>query len=451
MTTPIIAIVGRPNVGKSSLFNRLAGRRLAIVEDLPGTTRDRVYCSIRWNDQTFTLIDTGGLELAPDSDISENIKAQVEIAVEEADAIMMLVDVKDGITIPDEDIAETLRRSQKPVVLAVNKCDNRERENQAMEFYQMPIENPVFISAHHNIGIFDLMERVTGILPESTTIPEDNDILKIAILGRPNAGKSMLLNTMLGQKRVIVSDVPGTTRDSIDTIVERDGMRALLIDTAGIRRRGKIDRGIEKYSVMRALRAIDRADVCLLMLDASEMVTAQDAHIAGYIREAYKGILIMINKWDLADDLALTKRECDMKVKKSLKFLHYASVQYVSAKTGFGVEKILPATSAIHQARIKWTEHSEVRQAVKRAFESHPPMTKRFFEIRDAIQIDILPPTFVFSVTNPTLVHFSYRRYLENSLRDRFDLWGTPLKLVFAKRLPKKQKTGTELEKLNDS
>lgn len=449
MTTPIIAIVGRPNVGKSSLFNRLAGRRLAIVEDLPGTTRDRVYCAISWEGKTYTLIDTGGLELAPDSDISENIKAQVEIAVEEADAIIMLVDVKDGITIPDEEIAETLRRSAKPVVLAVNKCDNRERRDQAAEFYQIPIEDPIFISAHHNIGIFELMERVTASLPESIAVPDESDILKIAILGRPNAGKSMLLNTMLGQKRVIVSDVPGTTRDSIDTIVERDGMSALLIDTAGIRRRGRIDRGIEKYSVMRALRAIDRSDVCLLMLDASEMVTAQDAHIAGYIRDAYKGILIIINKWDLAEELTLTKRECDIKVKKGLKFLHYASEVYISAKTGFGVDKILPAAAAIHQARTRWIEHAEVKHAMKQAFESHPPMTKRFFEIRDVIQTDILPPTFVFAVNNPTLVHFSYRRYLENSLRDRFDLWGTPLKLVFAKRLPKKQKAVVEAEKID--
>ncbi len=451
MTTPIIAIVGRPNVGKSSLFNRLARERLAIVEDLPGTTRDRVYSSINWNDQIFTLIDTGGLELAPESDISANIKAQVEIAIEEADAIVMMVDVKDGITIPDQEIAETLRRSKKPVVLAVNKCDNQERAEQAFEFYQMPIADPVIISTQHNTGIAELMDRVTAILPESPVSPEDADILKIAILGRPNAGKSMLLNTMLGQKRVIVSDIPGTTRDSIDTIVERDGMRALLIDTAGIRRRGRVDRGIEKYSVMRAMRAIDRADVCLLMLDTSEMVTAQDAHIAGYIREAYKGILLVVNKWDLADELAMTKRDCSLEIKKNLKFLHYASMLFISAKTGFGVEKILPAAEKIHQARTKRIEHAEVREAVRRAFESHPPMTKRFFEIRDVIQSDILPPTFVFAVSNPALVHFSYRRYLENSLRDTFGLWGTPLKLIFTKRLPKKQKPGTTFGEINDS
>ena len=435
MTKPIIAIVGRPNVGKSSLFNRLAGKRLAIVEDLPGTTRDRVYCDITWNDQTFTLIDTGGLELVPDSDISENIKAQVEVAIQEADTIIMLVDVKDGITIPDQEIGETLRRSRKPVVLAVNKCDNEERTEQAFEFHQMPLEEPFAISAHHGIGVGELMDRVTGSLPESPPDFEEPDILKIAILGRPNAGKSMLLNTLLGQKRVIVSDVPGTTRDSIDTVVERDGIRALLIDTAGIRRRGRVDRGIEKYSVMRALRAIDRADVCLLMLDTSEMVTAQDAHIAGYIRDAYKGILLVVNKWDLASELALTRKDGVLEVKKGLKFLHYASMLFISAKTGASVEKVLPAAEKIHRARITQIEHNELKEAVRRAFESHPPMTKRFFEIRDVIQAGILPPTFVFAVSNPSLVHFSYRRYLENSLRDTFNLWGTPLKLVFKRQL----------------
>jgi GTP-binding protein len=404
MTKPIIAIVGRPNVGKSSLFNRLAGRRLAIVEDLPGTTRDRVYCDITWDRQTFTLIDTGGLELAPESDIGENIKAQVEVAIQEADAIIMLVDVKDGITIPDQEIGETLRRSRKPVVLAVNKCDNEERTQQAFEFHQMPLDEPVAISAHHGTGIGELMDRVTESLPESPPDYDEPDMLKIAILGRPNVGKSMLLNTILGQKRVIVSDIPGTTRDSIDTVVERDGIRALLIDTAGIRRRGRINRGIEKYSVLRALRAIDRADICLLMLDTSEMVTSQDAHIAGYIRDAYKGILLVINKWDLADELAL-------------------------------MQQVLPAAEEIHRARTTQIDHKELKEAVARAFESHPPTAKRFFEIRDVIQADTLPPTFVFAVSNPLLVHFSYRRYMENSLRDTFNLWGIPLKLVFKKRL----------------
>ncbi|MBM3132738.1 MAG: ribosome biogenesis GTPase Der, partial [Chloroflexi bacterium] len=422
--------------GKSSLFNRLAGERLAIVEDEPGTTRDRVYADIVWNDKAYTVIDTGGLELAPSSSISENIKVQVEIAIEEADVIIMLVDAKDGLTIPDREVAESLRRSNKPVVLAVNKCDNEERRAQAVDFYSLPLGEPVLVSAYHGLGISELMEKVTAALPESPPAPEELNILKVAILGRPNVGKSMLLNTLLGYERVIVSDVPGTTRDSIDTIVERDGIRALLIDTAGIRRRGSIGRGIEKYSVMRALRAIDRADVALLVLDATEMVTSQDAHVAGYIRDAYKGILVVVNKWDLAEEHGLRKRDIVLEVQKELKFLHYASMVFISAKTGEGVDKILPAVQAIQEARTKRIEYRDLKEAVIRAIESHPPMTKKPFYLRGMKQVEgAVPPTFVFAVNNPAWIHFSYRRYLENSLRDTFGFTGTPLKLIFQKRL----------------
>ncbi|MCL0050316.1 ribosome biogenesis GTPase Der [Dehalococcoidia bacterium] len=435
MTRSIIAIVGRPNVGKSTLFNRLAGERRAITEDIPGTTRDRAYATITWLGQDYTLVDTGGLEIRPDSPIGEKVKEQVEIAIEEADAIIMVVDVKDGVTIPDKEIAEMLRRSNKPVVLAVNKCDNDERTRQAFEFHEMPLDQPITISAYHGTGIEMLMERVTAGLTPSSTPPSEPDIMRIAILGHPNVGKSMLLNALVGQERSIVSELPGTTRDSIDTIVERDGRRALLIDTAGIRRRGRVDRGIEKYSVMRALRSIDRADVCLLVLDASDMLTAQDAHIAGYIRDAYKGILLVVNKWDLADELGLTKKDRVLEVERNLKFLHYAPMLFVSAKTGFGVSQILPAAAEINQARTKRLDPAELRDMVKRAIERHPPMTKRYFHLRDVIQPDVVPPTFVFAVNNPALVHFSYQRYLENSLRDAFGFTGTPLRLVFKKRL----------------
>jgi GTP-binding protein len=406
-----------------------------ITEDTPGTTRDRVYANITWLDQDFTLVDTGGLELNPDSPISQKVKEQVEIAIEEADAIIMLVDVKDGVTIPDKEIAESLRRSNKPVVLAVNKCDNDERTRQALEFHEMPLGQPTAISAYHATGIETLMERVTASIPPTLTSLPELDIMSIAIVGHPNVGKSMLLNTLLGQERSIVSEMPGTTRDSIDTIVERDGRRALLIDTAGIRRRGRIGRGIETYSVMQALRSIDRADVCLLVLDASDMLTAQDAHIAGYIRDAYKGILLVINKWDLADEVGLTKKGHVLEVKKNLKFLHYAPILFVSAKTGFGVSQILPAAEEIWQARSRRIEQPELRNMVKRAIEQHPPMTKRHFHLHDVIQPEVLPPTFVFAVNNPALVHFSYRRYLENSLRNAFGFTGMPLRLVFKKWL----------------
>lgn len=435
MTKPIIAIVGRPNVGKSTLFNRLAGQRLTIVEDLPGTTRDRVYADIKWKNQDFTVVDTGGLEPNPSSAISEKVRGQVEIAIEEADAIIMLADVKDGITIPDMEIAETLRRSKKPTVLAVNKCDNDERIKQAFEFHEMPLDEPIVISAYHGIGISDLMDRVTATIPPSLPSEFESTIMKVAILGRPNVGKSMLLNTLLGQERMIVSEVPGTTRDSIDTVVERDGRRALLIDTAGIRRRGRIDRGIEKYSVMRALRAIDRADVCLLVLDASEMVKAQDAHIAGFIRDAFKGILLVVNKWDLADELALRKEDCVLEIEKNLRFLHYAPMVFTSAKSGFGISQVLPMVEEIASARNKRIESDELKKAIVHAIESHPPMTKRHFHLRDVVQPEIIPPTFVFAVNNPALVHFSYRRYLENSLRDTFGFMGTPLRLIFKKKL----------------
>lgn len=435
MTKSIIAIVGRPNVGKSTLFNRLAGERRAITEDTPGTTRDRVYANITWLDHDFTLVDTGGLELSPDTHISQKVKAQVEIAIEEADAIIMLVDVKDGVTIPDKEIAETLRRSNKPVVLAVNKCDNDERTQRLFEFYEIPLGQPTAISAYHDTGIDDLMDRITAGLASSPSFSPDPDIMSIAILGHPNVGKSMLLNTLLGQERSIVSEIPGTTRDSIDTIVERDGRRALLIDTAGIRRRGRIGRGVEKYSVIRTLRSIDRADICLLVLDASDMLTAQDAHIAGYIRDAYKGILLVVNKWDLADDLSLTTKDRVLEVERNLKFLHYAPMLFVSAKTGFGVSRILPSADEINQARSKRLDPAELRDMVKSAMERHPPMTKRHFHLRDVIQPDVLPPTFVFAVNNPALVHFSYRRYLENSIRDAFGFTGTPLRLIFKKKL----------------
>ncbi|MFA4837821.1 MAG: ribosome biogenesis GTPase Der [Dehalococcoidia bacterium] len=435
MTKPIIAIVGRPNVGKSTLFNRLAGRRLAIVEDLPGTTRDRLYADITWRDQEYRLVDTGGLELNPDSDMSEKVRGQVKIAIEEADAIIMLVDVKDGVTIPDKEVGEMLRRSQKPVVLAVNKCDNEERMRQAFEFHEMPFDQPMSISAYHGIGVDEVMERVTAKIPPFVPSPFEADTIKMAILGRPNVGKSMLLNALLGQDRMIVSDVPGTTRDSVDTIVERDGRRALMIDTAGIRRRGRIDRGIETYSVMRALRSIERSDVCLLVLDATDMLKEQDAHIAGYVKEAYKGILIVVNKWDLAGGRALTKKGCLLEIEKNLKFMPYAPIVFISAKTGAGIEQILPKAEEISLARTKRIDPDELKEAIAKAVESHPPMTKKNFYFRRVIQPEVVPPTFVFAVSNPTFIHFSYRRYIENSLRDAFGFPGTPLRLVFKKKI----------------
>ncbi len=328
-----------------------------------------------------------------------------------------------------------LRRSQKPVVMAVNKCDNEERIKQAFEFHELPFEDPVTISAYHGIGIGDLMDRITDVAPSLPSPPVEAGMTQIAILGRPNVGKSMLLNALLGQERMIVSDVPGTTRDSVDTVVERGGRKALLIDTAGIRRRGRIERGIETYSVMRALRAIERAEVCLLVLDATDMVKEQDAHVAGYIKDAFKGILIVVNKWDLAGEKALTKKGCLLQIEHDLRFLPYAPKLFVSAKTGLGIDQILPKAEEVALARTKRVDPEELKEAVARAVESHPPLTKKNFYFRKVIQAETVPPTFVFAVSNPAFVHFSYRRYLENSLRDAFGFPGTPLRLVFKKKI----------------
>lgn len=435
MTKPIIAIVGRPNVGKSTLFNRLVGQRISIVEDLPGTTRDRLYGTMIWKDRDFLLVDTGGWEFGPDSEMGRKVRSQVETAVGEADAVIMLADVKDGVTVPDREVAEMLRRSQKPVVLAVNKCDNEERIKQAFEFHELPLEELVTISAYHGIGIGDLMDRITDIVPSLPSPPVETGMTQIAILGRPNVGKSMLLNALLGQERMIVSDVPGTTRDSVDTVVERGGRKALLIDTAGIRRRGRIERGIETYSVMRALRAIERAEVCLLVLDASDMVKDQDAHVAGYIKDAFKGILIVVNKWDLAGEKGITKKGSTLQIEHDLRFLPYAPILFVSAKTGLGIDQILPKAEEVALARTKRVDPEELKEVIARAVESHPPLTKKNFYFRKVLQAETVPPTFVFAVSNPAFVHFTYRRYLENSLRDAFGFPGVPLRLVFKKKI----------------
>ncbi|MFH1485754.1 MAG: ribosome biogenesis GTPase Der, partial [Chloroflexota bacterium] len=329
----VVAIVGRPNVGKSTLFNRLVGRRQAIVEDIPGTTRDRVYADVRWGDQSLVLIDTGGMEPNPGSDIARRVRAQVQLAVEEAEVIIFMVDVRDGATVTDLDIAEALRRSGKPVVLAVNKADNERRHADVAQFYELAMGDPIPVSAYHGTGIGDLMSAV--VLPMSPMPPrEEEALLRTAIVGRPNVGKSMLLNAILGEDRVIVSETPGTTRDTIDTTFEYSGESMVLVDTAGIRRRGRIEGGVEQYSVLRAMQAVSRADVALLVLDAGELVTAQDTHIAGYIVQACKGVVVVVNKWDLVRDLGLDAGKCAEEIRYKLKFISYAPIVYVSALLG---------------------------------------------------------------------------------------------------------------------
>ena len=436
MSKPIVAIVGRPNVGKSTLFNRLAGERIAVVEDLPGTTRDRVYADITWGERELTLIDTGGFEPRPDSDLRQKVKHQAEVAIEEADVILFMVDVLDGVTIPDQETAEALRRSRKPIILAVNKADNDQRRQQAFQFHELGIGEPIAISAHHGIGVSDLMDEVCARLPPPEPAMEEPEMLKIAIVGRPNVGKSMLLNAILGQERAIVSEIPGTTRDATDTVFNYRGESILFIDTAGIRRRGKIEVGIERYSVMRSLNAISRSDVALLVIESAEIMNEQDMHIAGYIHEALKGIVVVVNKWDLARELGVDKTQCASEIKQKVKFFPDAPIVFASAQYGKGIGQVLSAAKRVYQERQKRLPTPLLNDEVNRAIAAHPPpsLWGKQLKLSYVTQPDVDPPTFVFFVNDPRLIHFSYQRYLENSLRKAFGFKGTPLKLIFRRK-----------------
>jgi len=436
MAKPIVAIVGGPNVGKSTLFNRLVGERIAIVEDLPGTTRDRVYADMSWGERELTVIDTGGFEPRPDSDLRQKVKHQAEVAIEEADVIIFMVDVLDGVTIPDQEIAEALRRSRKPIILAVNKADNDQRRQQAFQFHELGIGEPMAISAHHGIGVSDLMDEACARLPPPAPAVQEPAMLKIAIVGRPNVGKSMLLNAILGQERAIVSEIPGTTRDATDTVFKYDGRSILFIDTAGIRRRGKIEVGIERYGVMRSLNAISRADVVLLVIEAAEIMNEQDMHIAGYIHEALKGIVVVVNKWDLARELGVEKTQCTREIKQKLKFFPDVPVAFASAQFGKGIGGVLSAAKKVYQERQKRLPTPLLNDEMNRAIVVHPPpsLWGRQLKLSYVTQPDVEPPTFVFFVNDPRLIHFSYQRYLENSLRKAFGFKGTPLKLIFRRK-----------------
>jgi len=434
MTKPIVAIVGRPNVGKSTLFNRIIGERLAITEDLPGTTRDRIYGDASWGGHEFTLVDTGGLELSPGSDLIQKVKEQVEVAIAEADVIIFLVDVLNGVTVPDADIAQALRRSGKPVVLAVNKADNEQRRQEALQFYEMGIGDPVPLSAYHATGTYELMDRVIALLPPPSPATAEEGVMKVAIVGRPNVGKSLLLNAILGEERAIVNEAPGTTRDALDTPFRYRDQPVLLIDTAGIRRRGRVERGVEHYSVLRALRAIDRADVALLVAEATEPMTAQDLHVAGYIQQAFKGIVLVINKWDLVQKKE--KAPYIQQARQQLRFMPHAPIVFTSALLGEGTEEVLAAAWMVYQERLKRIPTAPLNKVVRDALVSHaPPMVRGSrLNILYATQTGVNPPTFVFFVNNPALVHFSYRRYLENKLRQAFGFDGSPLRLIFKGR-----------------
>lgn len=434
MSKPIVAIVGRQNVGKSTLLNRLAGKRIAIVADMPGTTRDRVFADIAWQDTSFTLVDTGGLEVQPSSAISLGVKEQVQAAIAEADVIIFLVDSEAGILPSDLEIAQMLRRSSKPIILAANKSDNPKRESEAVEFYEMGLGEPLAISAYHGRGTVELLDRVGALLPTPQEPEAGAEIMKLAIVGRPNVGKSTLLNSLLGEERAIVDKTPGTTHDAINTLLDFGGQNVIVIDTAGIRRRGRWGRGVERYSVIRALRAIEEADVALLVLDATELLTSQDEHIAGYIQQAVKGVILVVNKWDLAVNQDMV--ESNRYIRKKLKFMSYAPVVYTSAKLGQGVDRVMPEAFEVYQERQKRIATTEVNSVVQRAVAAHnlPRKGKKQLKILYATQAEVNPPTFVFFVNDPGLIHFSYQHYLENKLRQSFGFDGTPLRFVFKTR-----------------
>ena len=431
---PVVAIVGRQNVGKSTLLNRLAGKRVAIVADLPGTTRDRLFADVSWQGAEFTVVDTGGLEVRPKSTIARGVKGQVEVAIAEADVIIFLVDTKDGVVPSDLEIAQMLRLSGKPIVIAANKADNARLASEAVEFYQLGLGEPLPISAYHGRGTAELLDEVISLLPKPKAVEAEAEIMKLAIVGRPNVGKSTLLNALLGEERAIVDEVPGTTHDAINTLLDFDGQNVILIDTAGIRRRGKWGKGVERYSVIRALRAIDEADVVLLVLDATELVTSQDEHIAGYIQQAAKGVILVVNKWDLAVNKNMV--EGNRYIRSRLKFMPYAPVVYISAKFGEGVDKVMPQAFGVYQERLKQLPTAEVNRVVQQALAAHNPPRKgsKQLKILYTAQAGVNPPTFVFFVNDAKLIHFSYRHYLENKLRQAFGFAGTPFRLVFKTR-----------------
>ncbi len=437
MGKPVVAVVGRPNVGKSTFFNYLAGSRISIVEDTPGVTRDRIYTEIEWRSTKFTLIDTGGIEPYSEDIIMQQMKRQAEIAIETADVIVFMVDGKDGMTATDKEVATMLRKSQKPVVLCVNKVDRiGEPPPDVYEFYNLGMGDMQIISSVHGLGMGDLLDAIFEHFPEDTDTEEDEDVIKVAVVGKPNAGKSSLINSILGENRVIVSNIPGTTRDAIDTHVEMDGQKYTFIDTAGIRKRSKINETIEKYSTIRSWTAIERADVCIIMIDAEDGVTEQDTKIAGYAHQQGKASIIVVNKWDLIEKQTGTLEEYRKVVHEKLGFMTYAPVLFISAKTGQRVNKIYELIKFVaDQAAFRISTgmlNDLVNEAVAMV---QPPSDKgKRLKIYYMTQVGIKPPAFVIFVNDLDLFHYSYERYLENQLRKNFGFEGTPIRFIHRQR-----------------
>jgi len=436
MAKPIVAIVGRPNVGKSTLFNKLAGKRISIVEDTPGVTRDRVYADADWLRHNFTIIDTGGIEVESQDIILAQMRRQAQIAIETADVIIFIVDGKQGLTGSDYEVAQMLRKSKKPIVLVVNKIDHLELEANAFEFYNLGIGTPVAISATQGLGLGDMLDEVVLHFDKVYSSTEDEEYIQVAVVGKPNVGKSSLINRMLGEERNIVTDIAGTTRDAIDSKLETEEGKFVLIDTAGIRRKSKVEEGIERYSVIRSLAAVERADVVILMLTATEELSDQDEKIIGYAHEMKKAILVIVNKWDLIEKDTKTMLEFKNRIQAGLNFMAYAPYLFISAKTGQRVQKVLSTVKECYENYSKRIATGILNEVVNKAvLMSEPPtVANKRLKIFYVTQVDTKPPTFVFFVNNPDLLHFSYKRYLENQLRNSFEFIGTGIKLIFRER-----------------
>ncbi len=443
MSKPVIAIVGRPNVGKSTLFNKLAGERISIVEDVPGVTRDRIYYEIEWNGRAMILVDTGGIEPKSDDIILRQMKNQAQIAVETADVIVFMVDVTVGLTAADRDIATMLIKSQKPVILAVNKCDSvGHPPMEFYEFYELGIDGePIQLSSVHGTGSGDLLDRVLELCPADEEKEDDSDLIKVAVIGKPNAGKSSIINKILGEERLIVSDIPGTTRDAVDTRVENEYGKYVFIDTAGMRRQSKVEDRIEKFSVLRSKMAVERADVCVIMIDAAEGVTEQDEKIAGIAHESGKACILVINKWDTMETEDKNTTEYDKKVYTALSYMPYAPTLYVSAKTGQRVVKLFELINYVYNQNCTRISTGMLNDVLNDATARvQPPSDKgRHLKVYYMTQIETRPPTFVIFCNNAELFHFSYQRYIENQLREVFGFRGTPIKIIIRQKGDKEE------------
>ena len=436
MPKPIVAIVGRPNVGKSSLFNRIVGARIAIVEDMPGVTRDRLYQDAEWQGHEFTLVDTGGLDFAEDV-ITAQIRKQAELAIKEADAILFLVDAREGLTSIDEEVAGVLRRTDKPVLLVANKVEQFDQSKISyFDFYQLGLGDPIPVSAAEGLNTGDLLDQLVTLLPRPDEDPYPPDTVRIAVIGRPNVGKSSLVNAILGEERVIVSNIPGTTRDAIDTPFERGGKSYVIIDTAGMRRRKKIDLPTERYSVVRALRAVDRCDVTLMLIDATEGVAEQDKKIVGYAHEKGKAIILVANKWDLIEKDDKTMNQFERRFRDELPFLSYSPILYISALTRQRLPKVLEMVDFVVEQASKRVATADLNNLIREATQATPPPADkhRRLKIFYATQGGVKPPTFILFVNDPELMHFSYQRYLENQVRSTYGFEGTPLRFFLRRR-----------------